>query len=454
MRIRIYYPLFPFLFLLFFLCSSGLQAFSGEPQASSGEPQTFSGVLQDLETESLVEIRGVKEARDGGYFVVDEKSSSIFAVKGFEDTEGEFRGIFRLLENEEGKLVPTIVKENQLPTAAEILSLPRASQFPGTRTKVKGSESSWSEYFFPSSVDRAAQRFLKKFGEYRSSALSVFFAELRKKGIKSGSTAYSVITKANEKAHRSNERAYDEAIAACDDYIELCRSEGIWKGIDNEASYLDMDKRSGLLRVVDKSSELTLLCVPFAYGANPDGANKQRSGDLRTPDLPESLCNPEASPYYVGRRSRGTVAPGMTTRCMGISSSRGKDKFWVSHGMNIAIHGTPAKWSMGLRASHGCCRVLDKHIIHVYNLTAVGTKIIIRRIAENPFGDLQIKVGSTARVNVSTSLNVRSGPSTGHNKIGSLRGGEEVLVVDTRKGWYKVETSSVRGWVSGDYLLP
>ena len=51
------------------------------------------------------------------------------------------------------------------------------------------------------------------------------------------------------------------------------------------------------------------------------------------------------------------------------------------------------------------------------------------------------------------SLNVRSGPGTSYARVGSLRRGTTVTIVDKVSGWYKITSGSLTGYVSDDYIL-
>ena len=54
---------------------------------------------------------------------------------------------------------------------------------------------------------------------------------------------------------------------------------------------------------------------------------------------------------------------------------------------------------------------------------------------------------------VTTSvLNVRSGASTDHDRVGKLSGGTVVTVLAESGDWYQVSTDSLTGYVSGEYL--
>ena len=56
----------------------------------------------------------------------------------------------------------------------------------------------------------------------------------------------------------------------------------------------------------------------------------------------------------------------------------------------------------------------------------------------------------TGVVKVNTSLNVRSGPSTGYNVVGSLSNGTQVTVYEEKNGWARIGDSK---WVSAQYLV-
>ncbi|CEJ75405.1 hypothetical protein ATCC9714_32921, partial [[Clostridium] sordellii] len=53
---------------------------------------------------------------------------------------------------------------------------------------------------------------------------------------------------------------------------------------------------------------------------------------------------------------------------------------------------------------------------------------------------------------VATSLNVRSGPSTSHGIIGSLKNNEKVEVISESNGWSKIKYNGKEGYVSSTYL--
>ncbi len=66
--------------------------------------------------------------------------------------------------------------------------------------------------------------------------------------------------------------------------------------------------------------------------------------------------------------------------------------------------------------------------------------------------DEKPNVGTKIKVVVATSLNVRSGPSTGHGIIGSLKNNEKVEVISESNGWSKIQYNGKEGYVSSTYL--
>lgn len=62
--------------------------------------------------------------------------------------------------------------------------------------------------------------------------------------------------------------------------------------------------------------------------------------------------------------------------------------------------------------------------------------------------------GNTAQEGLVLSgpLNVRSGPGTGYNRIGSLQAGTTVTVHSSSNGWYQITSGSLSGYVCADYV--
>lgn len=49
-------------------------------------------------------------------------------------------------------------------------------------------------------------------------------------------------------------------------------------------------------------------------------------------------------------------------------------------------------------------------------------------------------------------LNIRSGPGTGYSRVGTLKLGATVEVLGSSNGWYQISTGSLTGYVSGQYV--
>lgn len=129
-----------------------------------------------------------------------------------------------------------------------------------------------------------------------------------------------------------------------------------------------LENPASLSVVVDKSDfTLTVYAdgkpvreFPVAYGENPDGADKQREGDLRTPEG-DFRINDLARMPYEGK--------GVATRWMGLGTK------WSG----IGLHGTPWPRSIGTRASHGCVRMFSEDSVELYRLVRMGTPVTIRQ---------------------------------------------------------------------------
>ena len=57
------------------------------------------------------------------------------------------------------------------------------------------------------------------------------------------------------------------------------------------------------------------------------------------------------------------------------------------------------------------------------------------------------------RVNTA-SLNVRSGPHTGYDKVGTLKRNTLVTILGSVNGWYKITSGDLTGYVSAEYITP
>ncbi len=55
---------------------------------------------------------------------------------------------------------------------------------------------------------------------------------------------------------------------------------------------------------------------------------------------------------------------------------------------------------------------------------------------------------------IKENINMRSGPSVKYPVIGKLEDGDEVFILDNKKGWYRIQTGSKIGWVRSDLVGP
>ena len=62
------------------------------------------------------------------------------------------------------------------------------------------------------------------------------------------------------------------------------------------------------------------------------------------------------------------------------------------------------------------------------------------------------QMAASGKVINANSLNVRKGPSTSFDIIGTLNGGDKVNIVGKSNNWYKIEYNGTYGYVSGSYI--
>ena len=111
---------------------------------------------------------------------------------------------------------------------------------------------------------------------------------------------------------------------------------------------------------------------PIAYGSNPDGLNKKKEGDCRTPEGNFKVAGKAVNPQYRVTET-GQVIPGgapnnpFGTRYIGLNT-------W---GGSIGMHGTSNPGSIGTRASHGCMRMFTPDNEEMFDLVKVGTPITV-----------------------------------------------------------------------------
>lgn len=112
---------------------------------------------------------------------------------------------------------------------------------------------------------------------------------------------------------------------------------------------------------------------PIAYGGNPDGLNKQRVGDRRTPEGAFEILNKAINPAYQNIPGGAENNP-FGTRWMGLNTWNG----------SIGMHGTSAPASIGSRASAGCIRMFTPDAEELFDLVRVGLPVIINPVSVDP----------------------------------------------------------------------
>lgn len=108
--------------------------------------------------------------------------------------------------------------------------------------------------------------------------------------------------------------------------------------------------------------------VTCAIGANPDGADKQRVGDCRTPEGRHLIVSVEDSHAW---RHEGEFAYGpWFLRLRGLEP---RNTDWTG----IAIHGTHQPDSLGTKASHGCVRLNNDAIEALHALVIPDETVVV-----------------------------------------------------------------------------
>ena len=68
-------------------------------------------------------------------------------------------------------------------------------------------------------------------------------------------------------------------------------------------------------------------------------------------------------------------------------------------------------------------------------------------------GEVEADAASFVKVNIHSGwLNVRSGPSTAHDRVGTMQDGSVATVISEENGWFQITDGTVTGYVSGEYV--
>lgn len=122
-----------------------------------------------------------------------------------------------------------------------------------------------------------------------------------------------------------------------------------------------IDKSNYVLKLYDRSGVVRRM-YHVAVGRNPDGSNKERIGDRRTPEGEFIITHKNY--FKKGSWQRRIYGP----YYFGLQSKK-----WGGFG----IHGTYKKSSIGTKASLGCIRLFAKDVIDLRKYIDVGTRVTI-----------------------------------------------------------------------------
>ena len=132
----------------------------------------------------------------------------------------------------------------------------------------------------------------------------------------------------------------------------------------------------------------------------------------------------------------------------GVASNHGDpEHLWSKFGLHM--DGFRADVAAKMRGSYqvvaGTYPALDAAKVQANTLLAAG--FVSTVLDTNGAEVVQTRMG---KVQVSSSLNIRSGPGTNYSRIGKLKSGDRVALAETRDGWGALLQG---GWVSLDYII-
>lgn len=158
------------------------------------------------------------------------------------------------------------------------------------------------------------------------------------------------------------------------------------KLLHNEYSrFIVVDKDKMKVQLYDKFGR-----KEFEYGmaCARNYGTKHEKGDSRTPEGFFSVEGVYNSTDWLFTDDNGVTSP--------VKGQFGPRfiRLKIPNTSQIGIHGTRAPWSIGSRASHGCIRVTNDHIMHLIEYVEVGMPVIV-----NP-GTKDIKVNLEEGYNV------------------------------------------------------
>jgi lipoprotein-anchoring transpeptidase ErfK/SrfK/SH3-like domain-containing protein len=180
---------------------------------------------------------------------------------------------------------------------------------------------------------------------------------------------YTRLVKTKGLNHADTQAALREFRSKYGTYSLLAKGSDAVKNVRNSSSKLDqiVVNKANFTATLYSDGKVVRI-YPIAYGSNPDGGNKQATGDRRTPEGAFKIVNKAVNPYYAAKNIPGGAPNNpFGTRWMGLNT-------W---GGSIGLHGTSAPSSIGSRASQGCVRMFTPDAEELFELVKVGTPVII-----------------------------------------------------------------------------
>lgn len=183
------------------------------------------------------------------------------------------------------------------------------------------------------------------------------------------------LTALRRRVSRRHAGRYRKAMQAADSHLANFAASigGVAK---SRSTYLLVHKSRCLVSLVDSERNEIYAVFPSGVGCLP--GQKERRGDLRTPECPPERRTRGSTPFYAAPLIPGDPYPtgGAITRGIGVSSTDPEFGF-LEHGWLIMFHGTPDQESMGTRSSLGCIRLLPRHIEVLFDYVHENARVVI-----------------------------------------------------------------------------
>jgi len=124
----------------------------------------------------------------------------------------------------------------------------------------------------------------------------------------------------------------------------------------------------------------------------------------------------------------------------------------LGEGCEVFLRSGTAKWTaesllMDTTSGGGLASGRKLEVNHLYMALAEGFITVVGSQSTTTTQPAQTTGTVTAG-----PLNVRSGPSSSNNVVGTLNEGDTVVILNTVDGWHQITSASVAGYVSADYV--